>query len=79
MIVCVCNNVSEWKIRQAVNSGMSSMRELRQNLGVATSCGKCHSCAKNVLRECLDNNVPTAHRHIHALVFQPMPNGAIVA
>ncbi|MGS0741186.1 (2Fe-2S)-binding protein [Glaciimonas sp. GG7] len=73
MIVCVCNNVSERKIRHAVSSGMVSMRELRENLGVADNCGKCHSCAKNVLQECLENNVPTAHRHLHALIFQPMP------
>lgn len=56
MIVCVCNNISDRKIRQAVEAGLSSMSELRAKLGVATSCGKCHSCAKNVLRECLEKN-----------------------
>ncbi|KAF3998627.1 (2Fe-2S)-binding protein [Glaciimonas immobilis] len=79
MIVCVCNNISERNIVQAVNSGMSTMRELRENLGVATCCGKCHTCAKNVLRECLDNNVPTANRHLHAMVFQAMPSTATAA
>ena len=54
MIVCVCNNVSDRKIRQAVESGMTTMAELRTNLGVAACCGKCQSCAKQVLRECLD-------------------------
>ncbi|MBC7489638.1 MAG: bacterioferritin-associated ferredoxin [Glaciimonas sp.] len=73
MIVCVCNDVSDQKIRHAVNSGISSMRDLRQSLGVADSCGKCHSCAKNILRECLENSAPAAHRYLHALVFQPMP------
>ncbi|AMO97322.1 BFD-like [2Fe-2S] binding domain protein [Collimonas fungivorans] len=70
MIVCICNNVSDRKIRQAVDSGMSSMSELRENLGIATCCGKCHSCAKSVLRECLDNRAPAALRHVQALVFQ---------
>jgi bacterioferritin-associated ferredoxin len=56
MIVCVCNNVSDRKIRQAVDSGMTSLAELRTNLDVGTCCGKCHSCAKQVLRECLDDN-----------------------
>lgn len=60
MIVCVCNNVSDRKIRQAVDAGASSMSELRTNLGVATCCGKCASCAKQVLRECLDANSPQA-------------------
>jgi bacterioferritin-associated ferredoxin len=54
MIVCICNNVSDRKIRQAVDSGMTSMLELRQQLDVGTCCGKCHSCAKRVLRECLE-------------------------
>jgi bacterioferritin-associated ferredoxin len=53
MIVCVCNNVSDRKIRQAVEDGMTSMSELRNELDVGTCCGKCHSCAKSVLRECL--------------------------
>jgi bacterioferritin-associated ferredoxin len=56
MIVCICNNISEGKIRQAVYEGATSMAELRHNLGVATSCGKCHSCAKRVLKECLDSS-----------------------
>jgi bacterioferritin-associated ferredoxin len=54
MIVCICNNVSERKIRQAVDSGMTTMTELRTHLEVGTCCGKCHACAKSVLRECLE-------------------------
>lgn len=59
MIVCVCNNISEGKIHQAVNAGMTSMSELRKELGVGTCCGKCHTCAKHVLRECLSNSTQT--------------------
>lgn len=54
MIVCVCNNISDRKIRAAVDEGLTSMRELRSELEVGTCCGKCHACAKQVLRECLD-------------------------
>lgn len=68
MIVCVCNNISEGKIHQAVMAGATTMAELRKELGVATSCGKCHSCAKHVLRECLsDSNKPC--NAVQALVF----------
>lgn len=75
MIVCVCNNISEGKIRQAVVDGMSTMIELRKTLGVANCCGKCHTCAKAVLRECLKNkssnvHVPM-HGQLHTMVFQP--------
>jgi bacterioferritin-associated ferredoxin len=49
MIVCVCNNISDREIRQAVDLGLSSMDELRRDLGVATCCGKCASYAEQVL------------------------------
>lgn len=54
MIVCVCNNVSDREIRQAVQLGLRSMLQLRNELGVGTCCGKCHSCAKQVLRTSLN-------------------------
>lgn len=60
MIVCVCYNVSEKKIRQAVDSGATSMPLLREQLGVGTCCGKCNSCAKTVLRECLEDGAREA-------------------
>lgn len=54
MIICVCNNVSEKKIRHAVAAGMHSMSDLRAHLDVGTCCGKCARCAKSVLKDCLD-------------------------
>jgi bacterioferritin-associated ferredoxin len=60
MIVCVCNNVSDHKIRRAVDDGLSTMLELRTELDVGTCCGKCHSCAKAVLRECLEETRKSA-------------------
>jgi bacterioferritin-associated ferredoxin len=51
MIVCVCNNISDREIRQAVDLGLTTMAELRRDLGVATCCGKCHTCAREVLAE----------------------------
>lgn len=54
MIVCVCNNISDREIRQAVDLGITTMAELRDDLGVATCCGKCGSCAKKVLKDHLE-------------------------
>jgi len=52
MYVCLCHNVTDTDIRQLVRTeGVSSMRELREHLGVATQCGKCAKCAKDVLRD----------------------------
>ena len=62
MIVCVCNNISDREIRQAVDLGLNSMAELRRELGVATCCGKCHSCAKEVLNQHLESQ--TAMREL---------------
>lgn len=52
MYVCLCNNVTDTQIHQLVRSeGVTTMRELREHLGVAAQCGKCARCAKDVLRE----------------------------
>jgi bacterioferritin-associated ferredoxin len=66
MIVCVCHNVSDRKIRQAVDEGASSLLDLRNQLSVGTCCGKCHSCAKGILRDRLDENAESS------MLFQPM-------
>jgi bacterioferritin-associated ferredoxin len=70
MIVCVCNNVSDKKIHRAVDAGITSMQELRSQLDVGTCCGKCHACAKHVLRECL-NNKNHAHHTMQTMTFRP--------
>jgi bacterioferritin-associated ferredoxin len=51
MIVCVCNNISDREIRQAIDLGINSMDELREALGVSTVCGNCLSYAVDVLDE----------------------------
>lgn len=56
MIICICNNVSERDIRQAVRSGVTTINGLRDELGVSACCGKCRSCAKKVLHEAQSEN-----------------------
>ena len=74
MIVCVCNNISDREIRLAVDLGVSSMAELRRDLGVATCCGKCNTCAKEVLNEHLDARVVLQEQVLRrvALVGRPL-------
>jgi len=69
MIVCICNNVSERKIRQAVDDGMVSMPQLRDCLSVGTCCGKCHPHAKQVLRECIADTKNKVCDQMQPLVF----------
>ncbi len=77
MIVCVCNNVSEKKIHQAVAMGASTMADLREQLDVGTCCGKCAGCARKVMRQCLDEHGNNANKasgfqnFIQQLHFQP--------
>ena len=52
MYVCVCQAVTERQVREAVNQGISSMRGLREQLGVASECGRCARCAPGILKEC---------------------------
>lgn len=51
MYVCICNAVTDKQIRQAVEDGAGSMRELRKQLGVCSDCGKCGPSAKEILQE----------------------------
>jgi bacterioferritin-associated ferredoxin len=63
MIVCVCNNISDREIRQAVDLGLNSMAGLRKELGVGACCGKCVSCAREVMHEHLDGKNVTVALH----------------
>ncbi|MCA1773294.1 MAG: bacterioferritin-associated ferredoxin [Halomonas sp.] len=51
MYVCVCKGVTDHQIRQQVNDGARSFREVRESTGCATQCGKCACFAKSVTRE----------------------------
>jgi bacterioferritin-associated ferredoxin len=54
MYVCVCKAVTERQVREAVEGGVQSMRDLRQHLGVASECGRCARCAHGILKEARD-------------------------
>jgi len=51
MFVCVCNRVTDGQIREACEKGAVSMDCLKNQLKVATCCGRCQDCAKRLLRE----------------------------
>ena len=48
MIVCICNRVSERDIDLAVRSGTHSFDLLLDDTRVASCCGRCHDCAREV-------------------------------
>jgi len=49
--VCICNSVTDRDIHEAVARGARTVKDLRRELGVASDCGKCASCAREVLCE----------------------------
>lgn len=49
MYVCLCKGVTDSQIRQAVDSGATSLRQVRQQLGVGSQCGKCSCLAQEIL------------------------------
>ncbi len=55
MIVCICHNVSDKAIRQALDDGAASMHQIRTQLGVGTCCGKCNAFAKTLVRAHLED------------------------
>ncbi len=53
MYVCICHAVTDKQIRRAVDNGVRTYGELRTQLGVGGCCGRCKSCACQVLDECV--------------------------
>ena len=51
MIVCVCRRVSDREIARQARAGMS-FDEIQFELGVATQCGRCEDCARDVVAQC---------------------------
>lgn len=64
MIVCVCRRVSDREIARHAHAGMS-FDEIQFELGVATQCGRCESCARDVVAQCSASH-PVAAVHNHA-------------
>lgn len=53
MYICVCHAVTESDIDGAIASGCCSLRQLREELGVGATCGRCTRCARDTLKESL--------------------------
>jgi bacterioferritin-associated ferredoxin len=51
MYVCICNAVTDRKIREAANSGTTTLAQLRAKHGVPGDCGRCARHAHEILRE----------------------------
>ena len=60
MFVCVCNAISDRQIQETVAAGATSLTDLQNTLGVATSCGCCADLAVSYLGGRNDNHQAAA-------------------
>lgn len=51
MIVCVCHRVSDREIARHARAGMD-FDDIQFELGVATQCGQCEGCARELVAQC---------------------------
>ncbi len=51
MIVCVCRRISDREIARHARAGLG-FDEIQFELGVATQCGQCEGCARDVVAQC---------------------------
>jgi bacterioferritin-associated ferredoxin len=42
MYVCLCGDVTEDKIKTAVDCGLTTLSEVIEHLGAGAGCGACH-------------------------------------
>ena len=60
MYICICHEVTDRHIRNAVLEGAATLRDLRTGLGVASQCGKCGIHARIALQRALaERSQPT--------------------
>ena len=57
MYVCICSVITDGQIREAVERGAATVKQLNRALGVAGKCGKCAVFAQQVLTATLAESV----------------------
>lgn len=53
MYVCLCRAVTDRQIRESVENGANSFREVREELDVGTCCGRCVPEARELIDQAL--------------------------
>ncbi|MFT5815255.1 MAG: bacterioferritin-associated ferredoxin [Psychroserpens sp.] len=56
MFVCICKGITDHQIKQLVTeSGVGSIRELKQHLPLGSQCGTCVKVAQNIIDNTIIN------------------------
>ena len=76
MIVCVCHRISDREIARHARAGMG-FDDIQFELGVATQCGQCEGCARDVVAQCSVTcptaNITRASQRIDAESWSALP------
>ena len=67
MIVCLCHRVSDRDIRRAVAEGTRNFDLLQDETRVASACGACQDCAREVFDEAMARQSP-----VPAMMAEPL-------
>jgi bacterioferritin-associated ferredoxin len=51
MYICLCNAITEGQMKACVESGACTLEDLASQLGVGSGCGRCQTCATQVMEE----------------------------
>lgn len=57
MYICLCKAVTDNQIREAVAKGATRFGQVRQELGLASQCGKCGILAREVFDQSMQRPV----------------------
>ena len=53
MYICICNEITDSDISDAVDDGVRNLLQLRQITGCSSGCGSCKELAAEVLQQIL--------------------------
>ena len=62
MIVCICHNLNEAKVRLAVDAGATTACQVHEHYGVRAQCGTC----LDFMEECVEVHLETLSKRLAA-------------
>ncbi len=55
MIVCLCEGVSDRRVRETINTGAKDIKCIGDECGAGTGCGMCRPQLRRMLKEAANN------------------------
>lgn len=58
MYICICQQVTDHEIKDAICQGACTLSELSSKLGIGLCCGQCQQDTKDIIDEALNDSTP---------------------